>query len=137
MSGKHQTNRFAETGCAMSDIFSIIQSGYVNSVVTTPSTGKYVAVDPTSYQGTWTGTYTKNEKKFSLQISDVQGFRAQVKINDANGVSNQSVLIKNGTFRVGNSKFVLASSGKAQLATAITDPVSGNVTVISGTATQS
>ena len=121
----------------MSDIYSIIQSAYVNNVVTTPSKGTYTAVDPKSYEGNWTGTYTKNDKKFSVEIYNVQGFRAQVKIQDANGTSFQSVLIKNSSFRVGDSKFTLGSSGQAEVATAVTDPISGNVSVLSGVAKQS
>jgi hypothetical protein len=121
----------------MSDIFSVLSSAYANATVSAPSTGKYVAVDPKTYEGTWSGTYTKNDKKFSLQISNVQGFRAQVKVQDSNGVSYQNVLIKNNAFRVGNSRFVLTGAGKATVATAVTDPVSGNVTLLKGTATQS
>jgi len=121
----------------MSDILSVLQSAYASNTVSTPSTGKYVPVDPKSYEGTWSGTYTKNDKKFSLQVFNVQGFRAQVKVRDANGVSYQNVLIKNSSFRVGNTKFVLEGNGKAQVGTAVTDPVSGNVSLLSGTATQS
>ncbi|MDR3467663.1 MAG: hypothetical protein P4M07_17170 [Xanthobacteraceae bacterium] len=121
----------------MSDIFSVLSSAYASGAVSTTSKGKYVAVDPKAYEGTWSGSYTKNNKKFSLQISDVQGFRAQVKVHDSNGVSNQSVLIKNGSFRVGNTRFVLNGTGKATVATAVTDPVSGNVTLLKGAATQS
>lgn len=121
----------------MSDIFSVLSSAYASNTVSTPSKGKYVAVDPKAYEGTWTGSYTKNDKKFSLHISNVQGFRAQVKIQDNNGTSYQSVLIKNGSFRVGDSRFVLTSSGTATLATAVTDPTTGNVTLLKGTATQS
>ena len=126
----------------MSDILSVLQSAYASNTVSTPSKGKYVPVDPKSYEGTWSGTYTKgtttkNDKKFSLQVFNVQGFRAQVKVRDANGVSYQNVLIKNSSFRVGNTKFVLEGNGKAQVGTAVTDPVSGNVSLLSGTATQS
>jgi hypothetical protein len=125
------------SGGVMSNIYSVLQSSYANNVVATPSKGTYTPVDAASYQGTWTGTYTKNNQKFSVQIENVQGFRAQVKVHDSNGVSYQNVLIKNSAFRVGDSKFVLEGNGTAQFATAVTDPVSGNVSVISGTATQS
>jgi hypothetical protein len=121
----------------MSDIYSILQSSYANNTVSTPSKGKYVAVDAKSYEGTWTGTYTKNDKKFSLQVFNVQGFRAQVKVQDSNGVSYQNVLIKDSSFRVGDTKFTLTKAGQAQVATAVTDPISGNVSVLTGTATQS
>jgi hypothetical protein len=124
-----------ETG-AMSDIFSVLQSAYANSAVSAPSKGTYKPVDPASFQGTWSGTYANSNKKFSVQIFNVQGFRAQVKIQDANGTSAQTVLIKNNSFRVGDSKFTLANKGVAQVSTAVTNPVSGNVSLLSGTANQ-
>lgn len=122
----------------MSDIFSTIQSAYASAAAFTPSTGKYTPVDPASFDGTWTGTYSGTNKKFSVQISNVQGFRAQVKIQDENGTSYQNVLIKNNSFRISDSKFVLSGTkGVAEVATAITDPVTGNVSVMKGTANQS
>jgi hypothetical protein len=58
----------------MSDIFSVLQSAYATAPLT-PTTTKYTPVDPKSYQGTWSGTYSNNQK-FELTISDVNGFRA-------------------------------------------------------------
>ncbi len=127
---------------AMSNIYSILQSGYANAVVTTPSSGKYTAVDPKSYQGTWTGTYaasssTPKNDRFSFQISNVQGFRAMVRFQNGSTVSNQQVLIKNSAFTIGDTRFALTGTGKAHVGTAVTNATTGNVTLITGNATQS
>jgi hypothetical protein len=61
----------------MSDIYSVLQNAYATAPLT-PTTTRYTPVDPKSYQGTWSGTYSNNQK-FELTISDVSGFRAQVK----------------------------------------------------------
>jgi hypothetical protein len=92
----------------MSDIMSILQSSYTSAGLITPSNTPYSNVDPASYQGTWDGTYSNNQK-FQITVSQVSGFRAQVKYQDASSVSYQSVLIKGGSFRVGNSKFTLTT----------------------------
>ena len=44
---------------------------------TIPSKTPYVPVDPTLYQGDWTGKYADN-KTFKISISNVTGFRAKV-----------------------------------------------------------
>jgi hypothetical protein len=118
----------------MSDIFSVIQNAYATTPLT-PSNVKYTAVDPTSYQGTWTGAYSNNQK-FQLTISDVNGFRAQVKYQSGSTVQYQQVLIGNSSFRIGDTKFVLTKSGQATVANAVTDPVTGNTSLVQGTATQ-
>ena len=51
-----------------------------------PSKTKYVAVDPTLYQGTWTGKYANN-KTFTITITDVSGFHAKVQYQ-SDGASN-------------------------------------------------
>ena len=61
----------------MSDIFSVLQNAYATAPLS-PTNTKYTPVDPKSYQGTWTGTYSNNQK-FEFTISNVNGFRAQVK----------------------------------------------------------
>jgi hypothetical protein len=137
----------------MSDIMSILQAGYTSAATITPSKGTYTAVDPATYQGTWTGTYSNNQK-FQLTVSQVHGFRAEVKYHDASGVSNQSVLIKGGTFRFGNSKFSLtadptpakaataflpataAKGATANVYTAVTNAQTGKTSLVSGQATQ-
>ena len=119
----------------MSDIFSVLQSAYA-AAPTTPSNTKYTAVDPASFQGSWTGTYANNQK-FALTIANVNGFRAQVEYKSGSTVQYAHVLIANGSsFRIGNSKFVLTGAGKATVANAVTDPATGNTSLVQGTATQ-
>jgi hypothetical protein len=119
----------------VSDILSIIQSNYL-SVGSTPasSNSKYVAVDPKSYQGNWSGQYGDGGK-FSVAISNVSGFKAKVRYQSGANIAYSQVLIKDSSFHIGDSKFSLVGAGKAVMATAITDPVSGNVTVQQGNAT--
>lgn len=119
----------------MSDLFSVLASGYTSATLGA-TYGKYVNVDPTKYEGTWSGTYS-NGKKFSFDITEVKGFRAQVKYQSGTTVSYQSVLINNSSFRISDTKFTLASNGQASIRTAVTDPASGNVSLITGTAKQS
>lgn len=138
----------------MTDIMTILQNAYTSAPLATSSNVPYTNVDPASYKGTWNGTYTNNQK-FQITVSQVSGFRAQVKYQDASGVSYQSVLIRGGSFRVGNSKFTLttpatpaqaatanapataAVGGVAQVKTAVTDPVTGTTSLITGNANQS
>jgi len=112
---------------------SIIQSAYA-AAPTTPANTKYTAVDPKSFQGSWTGTYSNNQK-FELTISDVNGFRAQVRYQSGSTVQYGQVLIGNSsTFRIGDTKFVLTGTGKATVANAVTDPATGNTSLVQGTA---
>jgi lipocalin len=120
----------------MSDIFSVLSSAYASAPLTPQSNKPYTAVDPNSYQGTWQGTYSNNQK-FEFTISDVNGFRAQVKYQSGSTVQYQQVLIRDSSFRIGDTKFVLTSSGKAQVANAVTDPVTGSTSLVQGNATQS
>jgi hypothetical protein len=115
---------------SVGDIMSILQSNYltVGSNISTTSNSKYVAVDPTAYQGNWTGQYG-NGKTFAISVSNVDGFRAKVKYQSGSTVNYGDVLIKDSSFRIGDTKFILQGSGKALIATAVTDPVSGNVAV--------
>jgi len=119
----------------MSDIMSVLSSAYATAPLT-PTTTKYTAVDPKSYQGTWTGTYS-NHQKFEFTISNVNGFRAQVKYQSGSTVQYQQVLIGNSSFRIGNTKFALTGSGKAVIGNAVTDPVTGETSLVQGNATQS
>jgi hypothetical protein len=119
----------------MSDIMSVLQNAYATAPLT-PTATKYTPVDPTSYQGTWTGTYSNNQK-FEFTISDVNGFRAQVKYQSGGTVQYQQVLIGNSSFRIGNTKFVLSGKGTATIGNAVTDPVTGDTSLVKGTATQS
>jgi hypothetical protein len=119
----------------MSDIYSVLQNAYATAPLT-PTTTKYTPVTPSSYQGTWSGTYSNNQK-FQLTISDVNGFRAQVKYQSGGTVQYQQVLIGNSSFRIGNTKFVLTGTGQAIVANAVTDPTTGNTSLVQGNATQS
>ena len=118
----------------MSDIFTVLQSAYTSAPQATAPV-KYTAVDPKSYQGSWSGTYS-NGQKFDLTISGVNGFRAQVKYQSGSTVQFQNVLIGNSSFRIGDTKFALTGAGKAQVGTVITDPVTGNTTLLKATAAQ-
>jgi hypothetical protein len=117
----------------MADIMSILASGYTASALTTPSNTPYTAVDPASYQGSWSGTYSNNTA-FKFTISNVTGFRAQVKYQNGSTVQYQNVLIKDNSFRIGDSKFTLSGTGAATIKTALTDPVSGTTNLITGNA---
>ncbi len=107
----------------MADIFSVIASSYASQPVV--SHAKYVPVDPKEFQGTWNGTYSTGEK-FSFTISDVQGFRAKVKYQSGNGpIKFQDVLIKDFSFRVGDTKFLLKKENHAEIKTVVTNPATG------------
>jgi hypothetical protein len=88
------------------------------------------------YQGNWTGTYP-DKKTFTISVSNVTGFRAQVKYQSGSTVKNQSVLIKDLSFRVGDTKFTLTKLGTAQIKNVITDPATGSTYLDTATATQS
>jgi hypothetical protein len=111
----------------MADVMSILSSAYktAGASAAIPSNTKYVAVDPTLYQGTWSGTYA-NKKTFNISVSDVSGFRAQVRYQSAGTVKNQSVLIKDGSFRIGDTKFLLTKRGTATIKNVVTDPATGS-----------
>jgi hypothetical protein len=119
------------------DMMSILSSAYktAGASAAIPSNTKYVAVDPTLYQGTWSGTYA-NKKAFTITVSNVSGFRAQVKYQSGGTVRNQPVLIKDGSFRVGDTKFLLTKPGTATIKNVVTDPASGSTFLDTATATQ-
>jgi hypothetical protein len=110
----------------MADIMSILSTAYKSNVLSNPSSKtKYVPVDATLYQGTWSGKYPDG-KKFELTISSVSGFRAQIKYKSGDTTQYQQVLIKDGSFRFGNTKFTLTNVGKAQVKNVVTDPATGS-----------
>ena len=110
----------------MADVMSILSSSYkAAGNVSVPSKTKYVPVDPTLYQGTWSGSYPDG-KKFSLSISQVNGFRAQIRYQSGGTSQYQQVLIKDSSFRFGNTKFTLTNVGKAQIKNVVTDPATGS-----------
>jgi hypothetical protein len=118
----------------MGDIMSILQSSYASASLNTPSSTPYINVDPTLYQGNWSGTYSNNQK-FDLSITAVNGFRAQLKYQSGSTIQYQSVLIKDSSFRIGDTKFTLTAQGTADVKNAVTDPVTGNTGLVEGGAT--
>ena len=122
----------------MADMMSILSSAYKTAGATAvPSKTKYAAVDPALYQGTWTGTYA-DKKTFKITVSDVSGFRAQVKYESGGTVKYQSVLIKDLSFRVGDTKMTLSGKlGKAQVKNVVTDPATGSTYLDTAVATRS
>ena len=119
----------------MADFFSILSNSYMTAPMPSSSSGKYVPVDPKLYSGTWTGAYSTGEK-FSFTISQVQGFRARVKYQSGTGpIQFQDVLIKNSSFRIGDSKFLLVKPGQAQIGTVVTNPATGASVLNKATAT--
>jgi hypothetical protein len=115
---------------------SILSANYKSAGLSVPSKTAYVAVDPKLYQGTWSGTYP-DKKTFKLTVSDISGFRAQVKYQSGSTVKYQSVLIRDKSFRIGDTKFTLTKPGTAQIKNVITDPATGSTYLDTATATQS
>ena len=111
----------------MADIMSILQSSYAASPQSLIAPGsKFANVDPTKWQGTWTGVDDKN-KPVTVTLSKVSGFRANAVVNDqAEGQENARVFITTkNTFRIGDSQFALTGSGQATVTTINTDPTTG------------
>ena len=109
----------------MADLMSIISANYAalgNS--TNYSKTPYVAVNAPSYEGTWSGKYANNDK-FTIQVSDVIGFRAKVRYQSVGVLKYQDVLIKDGSFKFGDSKFTLTRDGVAQIKTVKTNASTG------------
>jgi hypothetical protein len=119
----------------MTDVMSVLASSYRSNSLASPSKTKYVAVDPKLYQGTWTGKYANN-KSFTIHVTDVSGFHARVRYQSDGTVKFQDVLIKDSAFRVGDTKFTLVSSGKAQIKNVVTDPATGSTYLDTAYATQ-
>ena len=109
----------------MADIVSILSNAYKTAPTPSSSKAKYVAVDPTLFTGTWNGTYSTGEK-FSFSIADVHGFRAKVKYQSGTGpIQFQDALIKDNSFRIADTKFLLKKVGHAQIKTVVTNPATG------------
>ena len=120
----------------MPDLLNTIASNYVTVGTTNLSKTPYVNVDPDVYTGTWNGTYSNN-KKFSIQISNVNGFRAKAKYQSEGTVKYQDVLIKDNAFKIGDSKFTVTKIGTAQVKTVVIDPASGATTLLTAYAKKS
>jgi hypothetical protein len=108
----------------MADVLSILSANYKTVGLTVPSKTPYFAVNPDNYLGDWTGKYADN-KTFKITISNVTGFRAKVHYQSGGTNKYQEVLIKDNSFRVGDTKFKLMSNGKAEIKNVVTDPASG------------
>nr|WP_246563074.1 hypothetical protein [Bradyrhizobium liaoningense] len=113
----------------------ILSSSYKAAGMSVPSKTKYVAVDPSLYQGNWAGKYSDG-KKFSIGVSQIDGFRAQVHYESGSTSQYQQVLIKDSSFRFGNTKFTLTGSGKAQVKNVVTDPATGSTYLDTAVATR-
>ncbi len=61
----------------MADMMSILMASYKAAGLNVPSKTPYTAVEPSLYEGSWTGKYPDN-KTFTIKVSQVSGFRAQV-----------------------------------------------------------
>jgi hypothetical protein len=124
----------------MTDMMSILSASYKSTGLSVPSKTSYVPVDPKTYEGTWTGKYADN-KSFKITVSNVSGFRAKVKYQSGSTLKYQDVLIKDQSFRVGDTKFLLNKTAAGKAATAliknvITDPATGSTYLDTATATQ-
>ncbi|MBR0718595.1 hypothetical protein [Bradyrhizobium liaoningense] len=120
----------------MADIMSILSKSYRSSALSSaPGSGKYTAVDPAKYQGTWSGKYA-NGKSFTLSITNVSGFRAQIKYQSEGTSQYQQVLIKDSSFRFGDTKFTLSKDGQAVIKNVVTDPATGSTYLDTAYATQ-
>lgn len=71
------------------------------------------------YEGNWTGKYANNDS-FSIQVSNVVGFRAKARYQSGATVKYQDVLIRDNSFKIGDSKFTLTKQGTAQIKTVMT-----------------
>jgi hypothetical protein len=116
------------TTSATTNIFSILQSAYTPTTqVSIPPGSKFAKVDPTQFQGTWT-TKDSNGKPLTVTISNISGYRANVRFQSADGgLQTARVLINtNNVFRIGNSQIQVVGAGKMTISTVITDPTTGN-----------
>jgi hypothetical protein len=119
------------TTSATSGIFSALQSAYTSSTqLSIPPGSKFANVNPTQWQGTWT-TKDSNGKPVTLTISNVSGYRANVRFQTADGgLQTGRVLINtNNVFRIGNSQMQLTGTGKMTISTVITDATTGNQSI--------
>jgi hypothetical protein len=120
----------------MADVLSILSANYKTVGLSVPSKTPYVAVDPKLYEGDWTGKYA-DHKSFKITVSNVTGFRAKVQYQSAGTNKYQDVLIKDNSFRIGDTKFQLTATGKAQIKNVVTDPSTGGTYLDTAFATQS
>jgi hypothetical protein len=117
------------TTSASSSIFTALQNSYSTPTLFPPGS-KFAKVDPTQWQGTWTAT-DSNGKPVTLTISNVSGYRANVRFTTADGgLQTGRILINtNSVFRIGNSQMQLTAAGKMTISTVITDATTGNQSI--------
>lgn len=117
------------TTSVSSNIITILQNSY-STPSQFPPGSKFAKVDPTQWQGTWTAT-DSNGKPVTLAISNVSGYRANVRFTTADGgLQTGRVLINtNGIFRIGNSQMQLTAAGKLTISTVITDATTGKQSI--------
>ena len=108
----------------MADVFSILSANYKSVGAAVPSKTPYVPVDPTLYQGDWTGKYADN-KSFKISVSNITGFRAKVHYQSGDTNKYADVLIRDNSFRIGDTKFMLTKIGTAEIKNVIQDPATG------------
>jgi hypothetical protein len=116
------------TTSAATNIFSILQSSYTAPTqASIPPGSKFANVDPTQWQGTWTTTDSKG-KPVTVTISNVSGYRANVRFQSADGglQTGRVYINTNNVFRIGTSQMQMTSAGKMTISTVITDPTTGN-----------
>lgn len=108
----------------MADILSVLANGYASAATMTRSPTPYKNVDAASYVGSWEGVYADNQK-FKIDVSNVNGFRAQVRFQSGSTLKYETVLIKDNSFKIADSKFTLIRDNRAQIKTVVVDPASG------------
>lgn len=109
----------------MADMMAILMASYKAAGLTVPSKTPYVAVNPALYEGSWAGKYPDN-KTFTIKVSNVTGFRAQVQYSSGSTNKYQQVLIKDNAFRIGDTKFELQANNRALVKNVVTDPATGS-----------
>ena len=120
----------------MADVLSILSANYKTVGATVPTKTPYVPVEASLYQGDWTGKYADN-KAFKISVSNVTGFRAKVQYQSAGTNKFAEVLIKDNSFRIGDTKFKLTKIGTAEIKNVIVDPASGQTLLDTAYAKQS
>jgi hypothetical protein len=120
----------------MADMMAILMASYKAAGLNVPSKTPYVAVDPALYEGSWTGKYP-DSKTFTIKVSQIDGFRAQVQYSSGSTNKYQQVLIKDNAFRIGDTKFTLQGRNSALVKNVVTDPATGSTYLDQAIATRS
>jgi len=116
---------------AITGLFSALQTAYTPPAqASVPPGSKFANVNPAQWQGTWTATDSKG-KPVTLTISNVSGYRANVRFQSADGgLQVGRVLINtNNVFRIGDSQMQLTGTGKMTISSVVTDATTGNQSI--------